>query len=66
MAINKKGRKRLKNRIHREDAEGSGQGYGIGLALVKKTLETANGTIEAQSGENQITVFRFTLPPPAD
>lgn len=58
--------KRIFEIFHREDAEGSGQGYGIGLALVKKTLETANCTIEAQSGENQITVFRFTLPPPAD
>ena len=58
--------KRIFEIFHREDSEGSGQGYGIGLALVKKTLETANCTIEAQSGENQITVFRFTLPPPAD
>ena len=48
--------------FHRADADGSGHGYGIGLALVKKTLETANCTIEAKSGENKITVFRFTLP----
>ena len=48
--------------FHRENSEGSGQGHGIGLALVRKTLETANCTIEAQSHEDQGTVFRFTLP----
>jgi signal transduction histidine kinase len=48
--------------FHREDVNGSGQGYGIGLALVKKTLETANCTIEAKSEVNEVTVFRFTLP----
>ena len=48
--------------FHREEAEGSGQGYGIGLALVRKTLETASCTIEAQSSADRGTVFRFTLP----
>jgi len=48
--------------FHREDSEGSGQGYGIGLALVRKTLETASCTIEAQSSGNQGTIFHFTLP----
>jgi signal transduction histidine kinase len=48
--------------FHRENAEGRGQGHGIGLALVRKTLETANCTIEAQSNEDQGSVFRFTLP----
>jgi signal transduction histidine kinase len=48
--------------FHREDREGRGHGYGIGLALVKKTLETANCTIDVESSENRATIFRFTLP----
>jgi signal transduction histidine kinase len=48
--------------FHREDAEGVEHGYGIGLALVKKTLDTAGCFIEVESAENQKTVFRFTLP----
>jgi signal transduction histidine kinase len=48
--------------FHREDAAGRGPGYGIGLALVKKTLETANCYIQVESTENKETIFRFTLP----
>ena len=48
--------------FHREDVEGRGHGYGIGLALVKKTLETANCSITVESRENSETIFRFTLP----
>jgi signal transduction histidine kinase len=48
--------------FQREDTGGSGQGYGIGLALVKKTLENAGCSIDAESVENKKTVFRFTLP----
>jgi signal transduction histidine kinase len=48
--------------FHREDTRDSGQGYGIGLALVKKTLENAGCSIDAESVENTRTVFHFNLP----
>ena len=50
--------------FQREDAEGRGQGYGIGLALVKKILEMAGCSISVESREGEETIFRFTLPVP--
>lgn len=38
------------------------QGYGIGLAIVKKILENARCSITAESVKNEKTVFTFTLP----
>jgi len=38
------------------------QGYGIGLAVVKKILETMDCTIFADSQEGILTRFSFTLP----
>lgn len=48
--------------FQRENTAGREHGYGIGLALVKKTLETANCTISVDSREGEETIFRFTLP----
>ncbi|MFW6138990.1 MAG: response regulator, partial [Spirochaetota bacterium] len=41
------------------------KGYGLGLAIIKKILETANSHIYAESEKNKKTVFYFTLPKPA-
>ncbi len=38
------------------------KGYGIGLAIVKKILDTMNCTIRVESKENEHTRFYFTLP----
>jgi two-component system sensor histidine kinase/response regulator len=48
--------------FHRENGSIHVQGYGIGLALVKKILETANCEITVKSQKNKKTVFYFTLP----
>jgi signal transduction histidine kinase len=62
IGIHSKNIERIFEIFHREESNGGGQGYGIGLALVRKTLETASCKIEARSGENRGTIFRFTLP----
>jgi signal transduction histidine kinase len=38
------------------------EGYGMGLAIVKKILETSHGSIRAESEKEGKTIFRFTLP----
>jgi len=48
--------------FHRENGSIHVQGYGIGLALVRKILETAHCEITVQSEQNEKTVFYFTLP----
>ncbi len=48
--------------FHRENGSIHVQGYGIGLALVRKILATANCEITVQSEQNEKTVFYFTLP----
>ncbi|MCX6048028.1 MAG: ATP-binding protein, partial [Chloroflexi bacterium] len=42
----------------RDDVEGSG----MGLAIVKKLIETRGGTIRVESSLGQGTTFRFTWP----
>jgi signal transduction histidine kinase len=41
-------------------------GYGIGLAVVKKILENMHCTIEAESEQGKPTRFSFTLPRAVD
>ena len=49
----------------RRGSEGSGpnaQGMGLGLSIVKKTLDRLGGTISAESKPGEGTAFRFQIP----
>ena len=48
--------------FQREDAGNPIEGYGIGLAVVKKILESAGCSIRAESEKGERTTFIFTLP----
>lgn len=48
--------------FHRGEKIADERGYGIGLALVKKILQSANCSITVESRANEKTIFRFALP----
>lgn len=48
--------------FQRENSQAEKEGYGIGLAIVKRILETSHGEIYAQSEKGKNTFFYFTLP----
>jgi signal transduction histidine kinase len=48
--------------FQREEMGSSAKGYGIGLAVVKKILESAGCTIHAESEKGSKTVITFTVP----
>ncbi len=58
----------LFTRFHRvPNAKGRTQeGSGIGLALVKELVTLHGGTIEVKSRENEGSIFKITLPKPAN
>ena len=49
-------------RFCKADPSRSTVGTGLGLALVKHTVQALGGTIEAQSQPGEGSTFRFTLP----
>ena len=49
-------------RFYKTDPSRSTVGTGLGLALVKHTVQALGGTIEARSQPGEGSVFLFTLP----
>ncbi len=52
---------RIFQKFYQADSSHSGEGNGVGLAIVKKVVELHSGTVSAQS-ENGLTMFTVTLP----
>ena len=52
---------RIFQKFYQADSSHSGEGNGIGLAIVKKVVELHNGTVSVQS-ENNLNMFTVTLP----
>ena len=52
---------RIFQKFYQADSSHSGEGNGVGLAIVKKVVELHSGTVSAQS-ENNLTMFTVTLP----
>ena len=51
---------RVKNKVH------TIKGTGLGLTLVKKSVEQHNGTISVRSKLGEGSIFEFTLPIPQE
>jgi len=62
IGISQNNLKRIFDVFQRESKNTDRGGYGIGLAIVKKILETANCSINVKSIPNEKTTFYFTLP----
>ena len=52
---------RIFQKFYQADSSHSGEGNGVGLAIVKKVVELHSGTVSVQS-ENNLTMFTVTLP----
>jgi two-component system sensor histidine kinase/response regulator len=62
IGITKENLKLIFEIFQREEITGPAKGYGIGLAVVKKILESAGCSIRAESEKGVKTVFTFTVP----
>jgi signal transduction histidine kinase len=62
IGITKENLKLIFEIFQREEIGSAAKGYGIGLAVVKKILESAGCTIRAESEKGLKTVFYFTIP----
>ena len=50
------------DRFYRSNQPGSAKGFGLGLAIAKKIVESYNGEIYVTSAANQQTTFKVLLP----
>ncbi len=62
MGISENEINRIWNRLFRGDRSRSKPGLGLGLTLVRATINSHNGTIDVSSGLNSGTVFTVSLP----
>ena len=53
---------RIFERFYKVDRARGDRGTGLGLAVVKHTVEAHGGTISARSSEGHGSTFTFTLP----
>jgi len=60
-SISKENKKKIFNKFYQADESHSAEGYGVGLAIVKKIIDLHNGQIDLECTDNQ-TVFTVDLP----
>ncbi len=62
IGIAKKDLLHIFERFYRADKSRNEEGYGLGLSIARKMVETHNGSIAVQSKINKGTTFSVTLP----
>ena len=62
MGISEKDIQHIFDRFYRADKSRTEDGYGLGLAIAKKTTEMYKGTISVKSKEKEGTIFTVTFP----
>ena len=53
---------KIRNRFFQENQSVSGDGYGLGLSIVKQLVDLFNGQLEVESQQNEGSVFSIRFP----